>query len=408
MEAPSPFTKPTPNITKEENIKIISNPINLKLENEDYKMYLIIILKENIEYLRIKIENFNNIYQIDLSLNQLKEISKSLRFFDSLNEILNFIENKGKNNEIELLKNLNNVKIKFKIGLPNGSEDNVLIELNKKELNDKEIIKQLTSEVKMLKDKSSEIEKIWLEIKNLKNENNIIKEEIKNLKNENNIIKEENKNLKNENNNIKEEIKQLTNKYNQVPIVQNITKNNNLIDSRIINYNEIEFIINYLKENNILFKKNGISFNLLYRASRDGDNTQTIHNNCDSKKNILFILLTEQNNIIGGYSQIGWETRNNPEYPIDNKSFLFSITKNKIYPAIEGKTEVCWISSDYGLCFTGSIAMHSKFMTEQKCCIGSDICYCFSNLSSNIELNGGELNEDNYFKLLEYEVYQLV
>ena len=82
MEAPSPFTKPTPNITKEENIKIISNPINLKLENEDYKMYLIIILKENIEYLRIKIENFNNIYQIDLSLNQLKEISKTLRFFD--------------------------------------------------------------------------------------------------------------------------------------------------------------------------------------------------------------------------------------------------------------------------------------------------------------------------------------
>ena len=394
MEAPSPFTKPTPNITKEENIKIISNPINLKLENEDYKMYLIIILKENIEYLRIKIENFNNIYQIDLSLNQLKEISKTLRFFDSINEILNFIENKGKNNEIELLKNLNNVKIKFKIDLPNGSEDNVLIELNKKELNDKEIIKQLTSEVKMLKDKSSEIEKIWLEIKNLKNENN--------------IIKEENINLKNENNNIKEEIKQLTNKYNQVPIVQNDTKNNNLIDSRIINYNEIEFIIKYLKENNILFKKNGISFNLLYRASRDGDNTQTIHNNCDSKKNILFILLTEQNNIIGGYSQIGWETRNNYEYPIDNKSFLFSITKNKIYPAIEGKNKVCWIESDYGLCFYGSIAMNSKFMTEQNCCIGPSICSYFSNLSSNVELNGGKLKMKNDFKLLEYEVYQLV
>ena len=343
MEAPSPFTKPTPNITKEENIKIISNPINLKLENEDYKMYLIIILKENIEYLRIKIENFNNIYQIDL---------------------------------------------------PNGSEDNVLIELNKKELNDKEIIKQLTSEVKMLKDKSSEIEKIWLEIKNLKNENN--------------IIKEENKNLKNENNNIKEEIKQLTNKYNQVPKVENIIKNNNLIDSRIINYNEIEFIINYLKNNDILFKKNGISFNLLYRASRDGDNTQTIHNNCDSKKNILFILLTEQNNIIGGYSQIGWETRNNPEYPIDNKSFLFSITKNKIYPAIEGKNKVCWIGSDFGLCFYGTIIMYSKFMTEAKFCIGPSICSCFSNLSSNIELNGGVLKNYNNFKLLEYEVYQLV
>ena len=31
----------------------------------------------------------------------------------------------------------------------------------------------------------------------------------------------------------------------------------------------------------------------------------------------------------------------------------------------------------------------------------------FSNLSSNIELNGGQLNQTNYFKLLEYEIYQL-
>ena len=47
-------------------------------------------------------------------------------------------------------------------------------------------------------------------------------------------------------------------------------------------------------------------------------------------------------------------------------------------------------------------------MTEQKCCIYSGICSHFSNLSSNVELNGGELNKGNYFKLLEYEVYQLI
>ena len=157
----------------------------------------------------------------------------------------------------------------------------------------------------------------------------------------------------------------------------------------------------------MFFKKNDISFNLLYRASRDGDNTQTIHNKCDSKKNILFILLTEQNNIIGGYSQIGWETRNNYEYPIDNKSFLFSISKKKIYPAIEGKNKVCWISNDYGLCFYNSIGMNSKFMTGQNCWIFSPICSYFSNLSSNTELNRGQLNQTNYFKLLECEIYQL-
>ncbi len=51
MEVPKPFIKPISNITKGENIRI-----NLKLENEDYKMYLLILFKENTEYLRIKIE----------------------------------------------------------------------------------------------------------------------------------------------------------------------------------------------------------------------------------------------------------------------------------------------------------------------------------------------------------------
>ena len=61
-----------------------------------------------------------------------------------------------------------------------------------------------------------------------------------------------------------------------------------------------------------------------------------------------------------------------------------------------------------GLCFTSSIAMNSKFMTEENCWIYSSICSYFSNLSSNVELNGGKLNTKNDFKLLEYEVYQLV
>ena len=47
-------------------------------------------------------------------------------------------------------------------------------------------------------------------------------------------------------------------------------------------------------------------------------------------------------------------------------------------------------------------------MTKPKCCINSNICSYFSNLSSNIELNGGVLGDNNFFKLLEYEVYKLV
>ena len=51
--------------------------------------------------------------------------------------------------------------------------------------------------------------------------------------------------------------------------------------------------------------------------------------------------------------------------------------------------------------------MNNNFMREQKCWIGSNICSYLSKLYSKIELNGGILNNDNNFKLLEYEIYQL-
>ena len=187
--------------TEQEKLNLISKHFNLKLENEDYKMNLGIILKENIEYLIIQLENNNNIYEKIFSLNILKDFSEAFRSYDSINDILNFIENKGKNNEILLLKKINDLKIQFKIILSNEKED-IIIELNKKELNGK------------------------LEPKDIKNENKDIQEENKNIKDENQI-KEENKN-------IEEETKNLENKLNESSSPPKEIENNDLIDSKII------------------------------------------------------------------------------------------------------------------------------------------------------------------------------
>ena len=355
--------------TEQEKLNLISKHFNLKLENEDYKMNLGIILKENIEYLIIQLENNNNIYEKIFSLNILKDFSEAFRSYDSINDILNFIENKGKNNEILLLKKINDLKIQFKIILSNEKED-IIIELNKKELNGK------------------------LEPKDIKNENKDIQEENKNIKDENQI-KEENKN-------IEEETKNLENKLNESSSPPKEIENNDLIDSKIITYKQIEFIIEYLKDyDDDYHEKDNIKFKLLFRGSRDGDNTITLHNKCDDKKNILFILLTEQNKIIGGYSQIGWKTEKYLTYMLDDKSFLFSVTNNKIFHCLEGKNSVCWIGTDYGLCFYRAFIIYDKFMTDENCSFGNGLSGKF-----NIR-HFSELNEKNKFRALEYEVYQL-
>ena len=145
--------------------------------------------------------------------------------------------------------------------------------------------------------------------------------------------------------------------FEEIKILKTLKNNNDndkaSIDSKITNLNEIDFIINLLKESPSITNKN-IHFQLLYRGTRDGDDSTTIHKICDAKKNIIIFMISEQGNKYGGFSNIGWESRQKQEweYPIDDNAFLFSINRKKIFNALKGKNKICWVNSDeYGLSF---------------------------------------------------------
>ena len=75
---------------------------------------------------------------------------------------------------------------------------------------------------------------------------------------------------------------------------------------------------------------------------------------------------SEQGNRYGGFSNIGWESKDEWEYPYDDNAFLFSIDNKKIFKAIKGKNQICWISGDeYGLCFGSSLIFKNKFLTKE-------------------------------------------
>ena len=64
-------------------------------------------------------------------------------------------------------------------------------------------------------------------------------------------------------------------------------------------------------------------FQLLYRASEDGFNSDNFHQKCDGIKNTLTIIKSTNGNIFGGYTGAAWSSSG--DYISDTNSFIFSL-----------------------------------------------------------------------------------
>ena len=112
-------------------------------------------------------------------------------------------------------------------------------------------------------------------------------------------------------------------------------QNENLLNkSEIINNKEeLEFLINRLKQND-KFKNKNLEFNLLYKGTRDGDESKKFHQLCDGKKNVIVFVQTTKNRRFGGFTSIGYN--NNSGFQIDISAFIFSLDKLKYYNVKQG------------------------------------------------------------------------
>ena len=359
---------PTPKLFNDseseiKDIQFVNQGFDVKLNNEKY----IINVGTTKDALVIKAtsKDIKNIYQSILTFEQLKNTAKAMRYFDDLKDIISFIENKGKKNEIFLKKEQNDLFIGFKVTSPNGKEEEVLLKLKPKEVNDKEIISLLLKKVdnleKIISEHNNYFSKLFSEIELLKKQ------------------------------------------VNQVNKTDN-EEYNDIIDSKIANAKDIDFIIKYLKESPVIKNKN-FKFDLLYRGSRDGDDTVNVHKKCCGHKNVIIFMKSEEGNKYGGFSNIGWETRdkNKAEYPIDDNAFLFSLDNKKIFKAQKGRNKMCWINSDeYGLSFSGTLMFYNHFMTVKHANIGHHIEVTFIDCHKN-DFNSGLVS----CKFSELEVFKI-
>ena len=346
--------------------------------------------------------------------NKLKNIIKdleelSINLEKSIIELKKILEEN--NDKKEALKvNIQKIFTKLRNAL-NDREDQLLLEVDK-QYNEKffyeDIIKKsekLPNKVKTSLEKGKLIDELW------NNENNKINSLINDCLNIENNIKEikdindkkEKLNSLKTNFEFRPDSKGINELLNEINKFGKIEYSKYKIDSKIINNKEeIELLTKRLSSKG-LQNKNTI-FNLLYRASRDGDAPNIYHKKCDGKANTICLIETIKGCKFGGYTEV-MISSNNSNYK-DPNSFIFSINKLKIYENMKKENYAVDHSSNWGPIFRNdAFAVWDKnFFSYDKHTVGTKEQSNFGSMDIDYEFNNGE----QYFSIKELEIFQII
>ena len=383
MEAPKPISLLTP----ESNITFTDKK-EFKLAYEKTE-FLIEIGKLTSEKLGIKLkENSSSIniyYSNSFNLEELQIIHRSFRYFDNINEAVSYIQDIFEEKKVNLKMENDTLCLILKINKIGKGEDLISIGLKKNNLSLQEINENLSKEISYLKNKSEILEK----------ENNNNKNEINILKNDIFALKEENKkrDLKiNELLNWKNEMKEKEKK-----------KNTFTIDSKIITKKEeLNLITNRLK-NIDYFRNKEISYELIFRGTRDGGTPEIFHQKCDGTPKTITIIKTIKGLKFGGYIEKKWDS-NSGWINDDENCFIFSIVLKKIYNPIKGEDKYSFNKtcgpnfSEFGLRF--DLFKKSDLNIQKK----EQANKYFNYFDKDYEINGGEKG----FQAEEVEVFKII
>ena len=286
--------------------------------------------------------------------------------------------------EIEVyLNGINSIykKEKIEFCLPHDNVDqivknyliwfNVLYLIEEKEENKKINIEQ-EKKIKELTKKISDLKGMIEELKGIKINNNYIKENNLNIKD-----KEENSNYDNYCNNC-----QIINKYT--------------IES-------FDFIKNKIKS---ILNKRKIGFKMIYNGKIHGDSSLKFHELCDNHNNTLVVVVTSPNNIFGGFASKTWNSMELGR-KTDDKSFIFSYNKKKIYNPILDNNPQChryhlYCSENDGPCFYAFSIENCYFKNGGYC---DEITKCnYDSFESDYEINNGQKK----IIVKQLEVYEII
>ena len=162
----------------------------------------------------------------------------------------------------------------------------------------------------------------------------------------------------------------------------------------IENANELELLTRKICQNK--YKK--ISLNLLYKAIVDSDKAEIFHKKCDSANSTLVLVKSANGKRFGGFTSCKWEGKSIEKK--DEKAFIFSLDKMKIYNVIPGEDAIgCY--PNFGPVFLGcQIRIYNDFFKNGGTTYEKGLNF---DTQEDYELSGGL----NKFGVKDIEVYSV-
>ena len=215
---------------------------------------------------------------------------------------------------------------------------------------------------------------------------NILLREISSLKTRVSYLEKENRNFQTK--------LSIIEKYLSPQINDQIILKQKILSDIINNINELDIINKRLLRQNKRTK-----YTLIYKATRDGDKAENFHKNCDSYDNTIVLIKTLNGRRFGGFTHEKWEGEDINK--IDNRAFLFSIDKQKVYNIMKNEEAIgCYKLNGPDFC-GWQIVVQDNFLSNKQCYTGEkEMNY---KIDEDYELNGGE----KYFGIQELEVFQV-
>ena len=170
--------------------------------------------------------------------------------------------------------------------------------------------------------------------------------------------------------------------------------------SIIENFNDFSYIH---KEICRILNNQDIKYNLVYKASKNGDDSKSFHKKCDNIGPNISIIKTKKGIVFGGFTVENWGGDGDKK---DDNAFCFNMNFQKIYKNSEGFNALD-TSSTYLICFNSGIGA-SIIEVPNKCLNheGNTCQTCeskFIGMKKNYEIN----NYERYFKVDDLEVFEI-
>ena len=160
-----------------------------------------------------------------------------------------------------------------------------------------------------------------------------------------------------------------------------------------------------------------IILELIFKMGENGFTGKDFHNYCDNKGPTLILIKTSNDEIIGGFTTLNWETTTEREKKYDELglTFLFSLTLNKkfdmikqyTYPAIQN---LYYLGPDFG----SADLLLDRNLRDGVSYAYSDCSFFYDGKIELVEDKGetrfraGRNGGVAYFNILEFEVYKVI